>query len=139
MDTKNFEEKLSQMTKPAVNQLKHQEMLSNAVSNAKDRSVVSWWWLSIPLYLLAMLLMKSIYMPGTTLISNIHNLTKEQKIPSVILFLVLPVVFILINFFSIRKVFLLSGSSKSLNFLKTIWFNLIMILFSILILLIYSL
>ena len=139
MDTKNFEEKLSQMTKPAVNQLKHQEMLSNAVSNAKDRSVVSWWWLSIPLYLLAMLLMKSIYMPGTTLISNIHNLTKEQKIPSVILFLVLPVVFILINFFSIRKVFLLSGSSKSLNLLKTIWFNLIMILFSILILLIYSL
>ena len=139
MDTKNFEEKLSQMTKPAVNQLKHQEMLSNAVSNAKDKSVVSWWWLSIPIYLIAMLLMKSIYMPGTTLISNIHNLTKEQKIPSVILFLVLPVVFILINFFSIRKVFLLSGSPKYLNFLKTIWFNLIMILFSILILLIYSL
>jgi len=36
MEKENFEEKLKLMTKPEVNQLKHQEMLANAISNAKE-------------------------------------------------------------------------------------------------------
>jgi hypothetical protein len=139
MNTQNFEKKLIQMTKPEVNQLKHQDLLAKAITNAKDKSVVSWWWLTIPLYITAMFLMKSVYMPHTSLISNIHEFSIAQKISSIIFFLILPIVFIFINFFSIQNVYFLSGSPKTLSFLKTIWLNIIMIFFSILILIIYLL
>ena len=139
MNTLNFEKKLIQMTKPEVNQLKHENLLAKAMTNAKDKSVVSWWWLAIPLFIIAMFIIKSVYMPHTTLISNIHEFSKVQKIPSIIFFLILPIVFIFINFFSIQKVYFLAGSPKSFSFLKTIWLNIIMIFFSILILIIYSL
>jgi hypothetical protein len=139
MDIQNFEEKLIQMTKPEINQLKHQDMLSDAITNAKDKSVVSWWWLIIPLYIISTLLMKSIYMPHTTLISNIHELTSRQKFTSAIFLLILPIIFILISFFNIRKIYVLSGNPKSMNFLKTVWLDILMILFSILILIIYAL
>ena len=56
----NFENKLIQMTKPEVSQLKHQDMLANEITKAKDKSVVSWWWLCIPLYIIATLIMKTI-------------------------------------------------------------------------------
>ncbi len=133
----NFEEKLFQMTKPEVNQLKHQHLLADAVSKAKDKSVVSWWWLIIPLYIISTLLMKSIYMPGTTLISNIRDLTTKQKSLTTLFFIILPIFFILLNFFAIRKVFILSGSPRSITFLKTVWLNVVIIFFSILIVIFY--
>ncbi len=139
MDTQNFEEKLTIMTKPVVNQLKHQDMLADAIAKAKDKSIISWWWLIIPLYIISALLMKSLYMPQSTFISNIHDLTTKQKFTSTIFFLILPVVFIIINLFSIRKVNFLSGSPRTISFLKTVWFNVLIILFSIMILIIYSL
>ena len=135
----NFEEKLSQMTKPEITHLKHQDMLANAIIKAKDKSVISWWWLSIPLYLFATLLMKTIFMPQTTLRLNIHDFTSRQIYSSVLFFLVLPIVFIVINFISIRNIYFLSGSPKTITFLRTAWFNVLMIIFSILILIIYSL
>ena len=97
METNNFEEKLSQMTKPEVNQLRHQEMVADAISNAKDRSVVNWWWLSIPLYIIAALLMKTAFMPKTTLISNIHEFAGKEKYSSLLFFLILPAMSIIIN------------------------------------------
>jgi hypothetical protein len=139
MDTQNFEEKLTKMTKPVVNQLKHQDMLVDAIAKAKDKSIMSWWWLIIPLYIISALLMKSLYMPHSTFISNIHDLTTKQKFTSAIFFLILPVVFIIINLLSIRKVNFLSGSPGTISFLKTVWFSVLIILFSILILIIYSL
>lgn len=138
MEMKNFEEKLLQMTKPGVSQLKHQDMLANAITKAKDKSVLSWWWLSIPLYLIATLLMKSFFMPSTTLMSNLHDLSSKEKYSSGLFFVVLPVVFIVINFMSIRKIYFLSGSPKSINFMQAVWFNFLIIIASILILLIYS-
>ncbi len=139
MEKEDFEEKLVQMTKPEVNQLKHQDMLAKAIANAKDKTVLSWWWLVIPLYVISMLLMKTLFMPDTTLISNIHDLTTRQKFVTWIFFLILPVFFILLNLISIRKVYHLSGNPKSFIFLKAVWPNIIMILFSILILIIFSL
>lgn len=138
MEMKNFEEKLLQMTKPEVSQLKHQEMLANAITKAKDKSVLSWWWLSIPLYLIATLLMKSFFMRSTTLMSNLHDLSSKEKYSSGLFFVVLPVVFIVINFMSIRKIYFLSGSPKSINFMQAVWFNFLIIIASILILIIYS-
>ena len=139
MEMQNFENKLIQMTKPEVSQLKHQDMLANAITKAKDKSVVSWWWLCIPLYIIATLLMKTFFMPGTTLISNIYQLTGKERNLSIFLFLILPIVFIIINFISIRRIYLLSGSPKTINFIRAIWFNALIIIFSIIVLLIYSL
>jgi hypothetical protein len=137
MDTQNFEEKLKQITKPEIDQLKHQDMLADAITKLKDKSVVSWWWLVIPLYIILTLLMKSIYMPHTTLISNIHEFISRQKFTSALFLLILPVVFILIGSLNIRKIYFLSGNPKSMNFLKTVWLDILMILFSILFLIIY--
>jgi hypothetical protein len=139
MEMENFEDKLSQITKPEVSQLKHQDMLANDIIKAKDKSVLSWWWLSIPLYIIAALLMKSAFMPHTTLIFNLHDLTSRDKYSSLLFFLVLPLIFIAINLISIRKIYFLSGSPKTISFLKTIWLNILMIVCSILILIIYSL
>jgi hypothetical protein len=139
MEMENFEKKLAQMTKPEVAHLKHQDMLANAITKAKDKSVFSWWWLIIPLYLFAMFLMKAFFMPQTTLLLNIHNFTSKELYSSILLFLVLPIVIIVINFISIRNIYFLSGSPKSLNFLRAAWFNILMIIFAILILIIYSL
>ena len=139
MEEQNFEKELIRMKKPEVSQLKHQEMLADAITKAKDKSVVSWWWLSIPFYILAALTMKSFYMPHANLISNIHELTGRERYSSLLFFLVLPIVFIAVSCLSIRKIYFLSGSPKTISFLWTVWFNVLVILFSILILMIYAL
>jgi hypothetical protein len=127
------------VTKPEIQGLKHEAMLADAIINAKDKSVVSWWWLSVPVFIILMLMMKSTFMPGTTLISNMHELESNQKYMSLIFFLISPLILIIINAFSIRKIYFLSGNPKSINFLGTIWVNILIITFSILILIIYSL
>ena len=134
-----FEKKIIEMSKPEISKLKHQDILTDAIIKAKDKSVLSWWWLSIPLYIIAALLMKTFFMPHTTLISNIHELTGSEKYSSLLFFLILPVVFITINFLSIRKIYFLSGNPKTIKFLKAVWFNIFLIVASILILIIYSL
>ena len=134
-----FEKKIIEMSKPEISKLKHQDILTDAIIKAKDKSVLSWWWLSIPLYIIAALLMKTFFMPHTTLISNIHELTGSEKYSSLLFFLILPVVFITINFLSIRKIYFLSGNPKTIKFLKAVWFNMLLIVASILILIIYSL
>jgi len=138
MEKKEFEENLKQMTKPEVGQLKHQDMLAKAISNAKDKTVLSLWWLIIPLFIISMLLMKSLFMPNTTLSSGIHDLAISQRFVAYTFFLILPIIFILINTISIRKVYVLSGSPRSVSFLKSVWLNVLIIFFSILILIIYS-
>jgi hypothetical protein len=139
MKKEDFEEKLIQMTKPEVNQLKHQEILAKAIATAKDKSVLSWWWLIIPIYIISTLLMKSLFMPNTSLIGNIHDLTSTQKFVTYVFFLILPIVIILLNIIGIRKVYVFSGRPGSIIFLKTVWLNVVMIVFSVIILIIYSL
>lgn len=139
MEKQNFEKKLENMAKPEIPQLKHEDMLAKAIINAKDKSVVSWWWLIVPLFIILMLMMKSIYMPGTTLISNIHDIITREKYMSLIFFLISPVVLIIVNVFSIRKIYFLLGSPKSMNFLEIVWLNILMIALSVLILIMYSL
>lgn len=139
MENEEFEEKLMQMTKPKVNQLKHQDIIAKAIANAKDKTVLSLWWLIIPLYIISMLLMKSIFMPDTTLNSSIHDLAIKQRFVARTFFIILPIIFIIINTISIRKVYILLGSPKSISYLKTVWLNVLIIFFSILILIVYSL
>ena len=139
METDNFEKQLADMTKPDVKGLKHEDMLATAIINARDKSVVSWWWISVPVFIILMLIMKSTFMPGTTLISNMHELESSQKYMSLIFFLISPVIMIIINALTIKKIHFLSGSPKSIIFLEKIWFNALIIALSVLILIIYSL
>ena len=137
MEKENFEKKLSDMTKPEIQGLKHEILLADAIINAKDKSVVSWWWLSVPAFVILMLMMKSIFMPGTTLISNIHEMESTQKYMSIIFFLISPLILIIINAFTIKRIHFLSGSPKLVNFLGTVWYNVLIIILSLLILIIY--
>jgi hypothetical protein len=125
------------MTKPEIPDLKHEDMLAGAIINAKDKSVVGWWWLSVPAFVILMLMMKSVFMPGTTLISNMHEMESTQKYVSIIFFLISPLILIMINVLTIKKIYFLSGSPKSVNFLGTIWYNVLVIILSLLILIIY--
>lgn len=127
------------MSKPEVTELKHENMLANAIIRAKDKSVLSWWWLSIPLYLIAALLMKSFFMRHSSLVSNMREMAVRDKITSTLIFLALPVIAIIMNFIDIRKIYILSGRHRSIIFFRAIWLNLLMIAASILILIIYSL
>jgi hypothetical protein len=139
MEEQNFEKKLEEMTKPEILQLKHEDLLGKAIANAKDKSVVSLWWLCIPVFIILMLLMKSLYVPGSSLISNIHDLALRQKYITLVFFLIAPVVLIIFNLFTIRKIYFLTGSPRSANFLKFIWFNVFIIFLSVIILVVYSL
>jgi hypothetical protein len=139
MEKQNFEKKLKEMKKPEITNLKHEDMLSKAIINAKDSSVVGLWWLSIPAFITVMLMMKSIYMPGTSIISNLNELAASERFIYILFFVVSPLVLIVVNILTIRKVYRLSGSPKSLNFLGSLWFNVLILLFSVLVLIIYSL
>jgi hypothetical protein len=133
METQDFENKLSQMKKPEVSNLEHQAILAEAIIKAKDKLVLSSWWLSIPMYIIAAFIMKSIYMPQTTLLISLHEFAAKQKLLAILLFIVVPILFIILNFISIRNTYKISGS------LKYAWLNLLIILFSILLLLIFTL
>jgi hypothetical protein len=139
MKTDNFEEKLIKMTKPEIADLKHQDMLSNAILNAKDKSVLSWWWLSPPLYIIAALMMKTRFNPGTTFFSNLHELTDSNKVISIAGFIILPLIFIILNFLSIRQVNDLAGNPGGLNLFELVWYNIFIICVSILLITIYLL
>lgn len=139
MKTQDFEEKLNQMTKPEVTHLKHEDMLADALITAKDKSALSWWWLSVPLYIIAAFIMKSFFMPRATFIVSMHEFSNKEKILSVAFFLIAPLVFSILNFLSIRRIYRTVGIQKMSTLLQTTWFNFLMILLSILILIIYLL
>jgi hypothetical protein len=139
MEKEVFEEKLIKMTKPEINKLKHEDILAKAIANAKDKTVLSWWWLIIPLYIISMLLMKSLFMPNETLGTGIRDLTAKQEFVAYTFFLILPIILIIINVISIRKIYYLSGNPESFILLRAVWPNFFMILLSILILVIYLL
>jgi hypothetical protein len=139
MEKDNFEMKLNEMTKPEIPHMKHEDMLAKAIVNEKDKSVVSLWWLSVPAFIVLMLVMKSVYMPGTTLVSNMKEMELQNKFVSIVFFLISPIVLILINALSIRKIYFLSGSPKSATFLQFVWLNIMVIVFAVVVLIMYSL
>jgi hypothetical protein len=130
---------LEKMKKPETPHLKHEDILADAIISAKDQSVVSLWWLSIPFFIIIMLLLKIVYMPGTTLIANFQELASRGKYMTLIFFLISPVLIIIVNGLTIRKIQYLSGSSKAVKFLETVWLNILIITISVLTILIYLL
>lgn len=139
MNMQNFEEQLSKMSKPEISSLKHQDMLAESIFKARDKFVLSWWWLCIPLYLVAAFIMKSCFMPAKSFLSSLHDFAEQNIYSALLLFVLIPVVFIVMNAWSIRKIYFLSGSPKTTRFLLSVWMQMLIILFAIFILIIYIL
>lgn len=135
----NFEKKLSEITKPRVSDLKHEDILADTITKVKDKSVVSLWWLVIPLYIIAAFVMKSFFMPSASFVSSLHELADKHGYTAVLLFIVLPVIIIVANLVSIKQVYFLSGSPKTINFLRIVITNILLIVISLSVLLIYFL
>lgn len=135
----DFERGLKQMTKPEIGELKHQDALNRAIIKAKDKSVLSWWWLAVPSFIILMLLMKSLYMPDTTLSSGLRDFTERNKILAYLFFIVAPVILILINAVSIKKVYHVEGRPEIFGLLRAMWLNITIVGLCITILLIYIL
>lgn len=125
------------MSKPVIPNLKHQELLSRVILRAKDQNTVSWWWLTIPVYLLVTLFMKSMYMPATTWISNIRELVKTEQGLALFFFIVVPMMIIIVNLISIRKMLYLYGSPGPVKLLKNAWIQVMLIIISMLVILLY--
>lgn len=133
----NFEEILNRMNKPDITRLKHSDLLVKAIASSKDKSVVSFWWLLIPLYAIAAMMMKSLYIPQSPFRYNLHQFEEKEGHLSLLLFLLLPLLLIVINLLTIKKIYYLSGSPKTTEFLIFIWNNILVILISILLLIFY--
>jgi hypothetical protein len=134
MSTENFEDILNNMEKPGVPELKHAAMLPGMIAKTKDRSAVSLWWLFIPLYVIAALLMKSFYVSGTSFTSLLHDFAGSKTYTSVLIFYILPVLLIITNIISIKQLYFLYGSLTKTGFLKIIRTQLLLIIVSLLIL-----
>lgn len=133
----NFEDTLTQMTKPEVPELKHKNILANAIIRTKSKSAVSWWWISVPLYVICAFVMKSLYMPHATLASNLKALASKDKYAAFLFFLTVPLVLIVVNVFSIKEIYFLSGSPRTIRFFKTISGNVSLIVLSVIIIIIF--
>ncbi len=135
----NFEKILIHMSKPRVKKLRHQDLLGETLMKAKDRSVVSWWWLSIPVYVIIMLIMKSMYNNGTTLTDSLNELKERDKYFSLFIFIIIPLLLIILNSGIIRKIYLQSWNHNHPGFIKHTWINILVILFSVIMMIIYLL
>lgn len=138
MQTNDFEDKLRRLPKPEVGPLKHQDLLAGAIARAKNRSVLSGWWLGIPLYIFATLVMKSLF-GQRPLLADFHAFKTGQNYASFLFFFVLPMVFTVINGIGLRTIYFLSGNPKIGPFLQAAWFNVLLLLASLFILIVYAL
>jgi len=109
----------------------------NLISVLNDRSVLCLWWLSIPVYTIAVQYLKTRFLPYSTFYYNMHDLINRERYATLFLFLILPVILIIINSISIRKIYILSNH---LNYSRLFWSiatNILLIIISILVILVY--
>ncbi len=139
MTTENFEDSLKNMTKTEVPELKHEIMLSKIIKKAKAISTVSFWWLCIPLYVIAAFIMKSYYTPNASLIKILHEFTDSKGYTEVLLFFILPILLIVINLLSIKQLYFVYSDLTKARFLKMSFAQISIILLSLIVLLIYLL
>jgi hypothetical protein len=139
MENINLEDGFIKMTKDEVAKIEHQTIMFDTILRSKDTLVLSGWWLSIPLFVIAMLLMKSVYMPNTSLISNIHEFKGGEKYISFFIFVIIPLFSIILNINTIRKINYFSVPHERSSIVEVKWFNHLLIVFSMCVLIIYFL
>ncbi len=136
---KNFEEILNGMSKPEINNLKHEDLLAKAIINSKSKSALSFWWIIIPIYIIAAFVMKSLFVPHNSLRSNLTELTEKNGYIAILIFIAIPIVVIIINLVSIKNIYSLSKNISLSKFFVSSLINIFIILISLTIMLIYLL
>jgi len=113
-----FEKTLTELSKPEVGELKHTDALASIIASIRDKSVTSAWWIVVPLYILATLMMKSFFVPGTTLRSSLQEFTEKNGLLANALFLVVPSVLTIANVVSIFNLYNSFGKRPKIEFLR---------------------
>lgn len=137
MKTENFEEQLKRLSKPEVNELKHEDMLAAYISKSKDNSTVSLWWLSIPAYVIAALIMKSFFVPKSSFTDLLQDYLNNNVLVSILLFVFFPIIIIIINSINIKKHYFLYGNTSTQKFIEKVSLQIILIVISLIVLTIY--
>jgi hypothetical protein len=137
---KEFEQKLSGLSKPEIKKLKHQEMISDQFIQMKRKAALSGWWILLPAYLTAVLAMKSFYFSGSDTFEFLSEFIRQRQFFSFSIFAGLPLLALILNVISIKKISFYSGNGlMSINLLKMISLPLAIIALSLVSLLIYFL
>jgi hypothetical protein len=134
METSEFEKKLHDMSKPEIDQLSHQNLVAHAISQAKDKSIVGLWWLAIPAFLIAMLWMKSTYMPQQCFFTILKETISGQPPLMEFIFYFVPVTLTVLNAWTIKKVNYLLGGPGIFKLFQAVGQNVVMILLALFIL-----
>jgi hypothetical protein len=135
----DFEKQLIEMAKPEITRLAHEDLLVKAITNANAQTTVSLWWLSIPIYFLASFLMKLYFVRGSTLSSTFLDFLDKNSYTAVLLLVIIPLLLILVNLRSLRKMHIAANGNMRIIPLRSIVAHCLFILVSIIILLIYVL
>ena len=136
-ETINIEEVLIKMSKPEIKNLQHENLLSDAIANSKEKAALSFWWIIIPIYVLAAYWMKSFFMPGSSFPSNLGELAGRNSYAANLIFVLVPIILIVTNMMSIKKLYFFSGSYPTLKFLLSGAAHIITVIISIIVMLVY--
>jgi hypothetical protein len=99
----DFEKMLTEISKPEVKLLRHQDLLAGKIVHTKNRNALSLWWLLVPLYIIVTLTMKTFYLK-TSFKHEIGLFRATNPIISFMLFLMLPALIIIFAaFFSAKR------------------------------------
>ncbi len=98
----DFEKLLTDLPKPEVKALRHQDMLADKLIRTKDKASMSLWWLLLPPYIVAMLAMKTYY-KKTSLTQELWAFHERQPFLSTLLFSA-PLILLVFNIFLKKQV-----------------------------------
>lgn len=116
------------MSKPSVPPLRHAELLPGAIRGAEDRAALSAWWLSIPLFVLAMVGVRTLYGLRGGPFRWLHRIFREQQMLFLALFVIAPLALVVFNIVGMRRIYYLSGDPPFGSFLRMTWKNWVVIL-----------
>jgi hypothetical protein len=136
---KNFKDKLTDMSKPEINDLRHEELLAKVITSARSKTTISFWWIIIPMYVIAAIVMKSFFVIHSTFRSNLRELTDKNGYFNYLIFIIMPIILIVTNLLSIKNIYFLSGSPKSIKFLSVAVIQIVIIIISLFLILLFIL
>lgn len=124
------------MSKPAMPDLKHQEALMDLITRGKRKTAVSFWWLAVPLFMMAMLLMQQIYRPQSTFRSSIRDFKDRNSVEAVFLLVIAPLILAIANGWQIARLDFLLRPRGASRFTIT-WPQWLIIIISVAIIIVY--
>lgn len=137
---KNFENILSEISKPEIGELKHQDMLADRMIRVKRKTAYTWWWILLPFYIIATLMLKSLYFGNYPPEHFLKQFLVRNNTISFLLFAGLPAITAVIHFLELRKINFYSGSIwKNRESIMILILPLSMILLSLVVIILYLL